>query len=170
MFCLLCVVFCVYKLSAKDPSFDFDFLRTCAKNHAFPMATSDEEFIKQLREVFDLCDELKCGIISVNQLRDIVRKHFGGSEEVCFVAFLLTDSAYLFIFNKTQLLVLIDPQSEINTSDFLIVDFEIFIHIFFISNASFDRGRGISGSHLAFRLCHPSPHTYHMATCCFVGI
>ncbi|GFS32825.1 rab11 family-interacting protein 4 [Trichonephila inaurata madagascariensis] len=45
------------------------------------MATADEEFIKQLREVFDLCDELKCGIISVNQLRDIVRKHFGGSEE-----------------------------------------------------------------------------------------
>lgn len=47
------------------------------------MATADEEFIKQLREVFDLCDELKCGIISVDQLRDIVRKHFGGSEEVC---------------------------------------------------------------------------------------
>ncbi|CAL1291315.1 unnamed protein product, partial [Larinioides sclopetarius] len=45
------------------------------------MASADEEFIKQLREVFDLCDELKCGIISVNQLRDIVRKHFGGSEE-----------------------------------------------------------------------------------------
>ncbi|GIY69965.1 hypothetical protein CDAR_60711 [Caerostris darwini] len=46
------------------------------------MASADQEFIKQLREVFDLCDELKCGIISVNQLRDIVRKHFGGSEEV----------------------------------------------------------------------------------------
>lgn len=46
------------------------------------MATSDEEFIKQLREVFDLCDELKCGIISVGQLRDIVEQHFGGTEEV----------------------------------------------------------------------------------------
>ncbi|XP_054713963.1 rab11 family-interacting protein 3-like isoform X2 [Uloborus diversus] len=45
------------------------------------MATADEEFIKQLRVVFDLCDELKCGIISVDQLKDIVRKHFGGSEE-----------------------------------------------------------------------------------------
>ncbi|XP_071040416.1 rab11 family-interacting protein 4B isoform X6 [Parasteatoda tepidariorum] len=45
------------------------------------MASADEELVKQLREVFDLCDELKCGIISVNQLRDIVRKHFGGSEE-----------------------------------------------------------------------------------------
>ncbi|GIY45503.1 hypothetical protein CEXT_667461 [Caerostris extrusa] len=49
------------------------------------MASADQEFIKQLREVFDLCDELKCGIISVNQLRDIVRKHFGGSEEYTLV-------------------------------------------------------------------------------------
>lgn len=57
-------------------------------NHALPMATADEEFIKQLREVFDLCDELKCGIISVNQLRDIVRKHFGGNEEVSSIFFI----------------------------------------------------------------------------------
>ncbi|KAG8194725.1 hypothetical protein JTE90_026375 [Oedothorax gibbosus] len=45
------------------------------------MASSDEQFIKQLREVFDLCDELKCGIVSVGQLRDIVEQHFGGTEE-----------------------------------------------------------------------------------------
>lgn len=45
------------------------------------MTSADEEFIRQLREVFDLCDELKCGFISVDQLREIVRKHFGGNEE-----------------------------------------------------------------------------------------
>lgn len=63
------------------------------------MATADEEFIKQLREVFDLCDELKCGIISVDQLRDIVRKHFGGSEEVCelyYILYLYTMFTWMF--------------------------------------------------------------------------
>lgn len=60
------------------------------------MASADEEFIKQLREVFDLCDELKCGIISVNQLRDIVRKHFGGSEEVSLLI-ILTMKFHYFV-------------------------------------------------------------------------
>lgn len=60
----------------------FELKRPC-----FAMATSDEEFIKQLREVFDLCDELKCGIISVGQLRDIVEQHFGGTEEVSLLIF-----------------------------------------------------------------------------------
>lgn len=68
------------------------------------MATADEEFIKQLREVFDLCDELKCGIISVDQLRDIVRKHFGGSEEVCelyYILYLFTLFTWMFVYDYT---------------------------------------------------------------------
>lgn len=103
------------------------------------MATADEEFIKQLREVFDLCDELKCGIISVDQLRDIVRKHFGGSEEVCElynILYLYTMFTWMFVYYSTCICKIINISFLNHVSTvrkfifpifFIFIAYEIFI-------------------------------------------
>ncbi|XP_023221654.1 rab11 family-interacting protein 4A-like isoform X1 [Centruroides sculpturatus] len=42
---------------------------------------SEQDAMKQLREVFDLCDEMKCGYLSIDQLKELGKKYFGGREE-----------------------------------------------------------------------------------------
>lgn len=46
------------------------------------MADADEAIIGQLRQVFDLCDEERCGYITSDKLRQLGREHFAGSEQV----------------------------------------------------------------------------------------
>ncbi|KAH7949927.1 hypothetical protein HPB49_024684 [Dermacentor silvarum] len=45
------------------------------------MADADEAIIGQLRQVFDLCDEERCGYITSDKLRQLGREHFAGSEQ-----------------------------------------------------------------------------------------
>ncbi|XP_070379552.1 rab11 family-interacting protein 4A-like isoform X2 [Dermacentor albipictus] len=45
------------------------------------MADADEAIISQLRQVFDLCDEERCGYITSDKLRQLGREHFAGSEQ-----------------------------------------------------------------------------------------
>ncbi|KAH7943172.1 hypothetical protein HPB52_005973 [Rhipicephalus sanguineus] len=43
---------------------------------------ADEAILDQLRQVFDLCDEERCGYITSDKLRQLGREHFAGSEQV----------------------------------------------------------------------------------------
>lgn len=42
---------------------------------------SQQDVMRQLREVFDLCDEMKCGYLSIDQLKELGKKYFGEKEE-----------------------------------------------------------------------------------------
>nr|XP_037286757.1 rab11 family-interacting protein 4A-like isoform X3 [Rhipicephalus microplus] len=42
---------------------------------------ADEAILDQLRQVFDLCDEERCGYITSDKLRQLGREHFAGSEQ-----------------------------------------------------------------------------------------
>ncbi|KAH9379215.1 hypothetical protein HPB48_000210 [Haemaphysalis longicornis] len=46
------------------------------------MAGADDAVLSQLRQVFDLCDEERCGYITSDKLRQLGREHFAGSEQV----------------------------------------------------------------------------------------
>jgi len=39
------------------------------------------ELSERLREVFDVCDTEKCGLISVSHLVDLAREHFAGGDQ-----------------------------------------------------------------------------------------
>ncbi|KAL3198741.1 hypothetical protein MRX96_044303 [Rhipicephalus microplus] len=56
---------------------------------------ADEAILDQLRQVFDLCDEERCGYITSDKLRQLGREHFAGSEQ----------SALEFITLTSKLLV-----------------------------------------------------------------
>ncbi|XP_077548179.1 rab11 family-interacting protein 4A-like isoform X1 [Haemaphysalis longicornis] len=45
------------------------------------MAGADDAVLSQLRQVFDLCDEERCGYITSDKLRQLGREHFAGSEQ-----------------------------------------------------------------------------------------
>ncbi|KAH6943276.1 hypothetical protein HPB50_018405 [Hyalomma asiaticum] len=45
------------------------------------MADADGAILDQLRQVFDLCDEERCGYITSDKLKQLGREHFAGSEQ-----------------------------------------------------------------------------------------
>lgn len=67
------------------------------------MAVS-EEFIGQLRQVFEVCDVEKQGTISINHLLQLAGEHFGSSQNVSdfFLKGCLIYTKYLYGYGTVE--------------------------------------------------------------------